>query len=986
MTSTSTDPPSASLLEAARAVVAPQTPPSTRTQATQFLTAFMESPLAWQPILLEQEEALQLLYLQLLQSKIRQSVEYDPDQTSPNMAATQALSQLSSRLVQQHLSSSVQTSAVICVSALAVRCGHFGAILSSACQSLTGQGPLSPTLALRLIRHLPLELEACALSTPAVTASLQPYVEGLLATLTATLSSAMALSQTDVCAMALAALEPWIATAHVSLSVLAATPANAETVAMLSVLVQLLSSPSPTAVLVSASHALTSAMLVPTDACTDSRRRAAEDLCAGLTGGFLTRPLPSAEDEAAVALAGVAATLVMEHVDDLVVESRPVLSSLLLHLQAHGVAKVRMVVLDVWLTVQEVPVGQRHEHWTHALFGNLMDVLVQSMQYPADFTGDWNDGEVDEEEWREYRSLCGDVLVSAYFLLRGDYVTRVATWVSRSDWQVQEAALTALTATAREVCARVKARGSSPSLSKDREQTSKVLLQLVEHLCGDSAAMERIPSTHALVVAAIVGFVGAHAPTWAVHCAPAAVLQLLAYLRAVLLLKRPEHMVPAAKAIRSILIGCHVPLLSDANTIPLLAQQLLEAALSTNDEEAMATVAEGCTRVLTQVKDEAVVRHGLITLVEPLLQGGSAALAAMQQQSNGLGLSEQGQLAAEALSRYLQVVQVIIRFCESNSTSSASPVVSGVLNAVWPFLEKVTQHASQLEYLLEKVLAIHEQLLKNVPELMAPYFQATIKYVVDIFERSKSSCAMGYMTRAVEVYGSPESTASFKELLDHVSAVVFSHISSGKRIEESTDLLRAFFELNQRFIMYCPSALVTSNQFSAIVACAVECITACQGERESTRAVLNFLAQLFGWNSLRLSPDSHRQMQASSNTVNELLAQHGGRLTQVCMATLIGGPQMIWPSCTDCLFAVLAAAATWPVPEDPASSLARQWMDAARPEGTDAAMYQQVVGIFLTLTRDGPKKKPKAKMLLTDFCKIHKGEMGMDALVSYTFA
>jgi hypothetical protein len=98
-----------------------------------------------------------------------------------------------------------------------------------------------------------------------------------------------------------------------------------------------------------------------------------------------------------------------------------------------------------------------------------------------------------------------------------------------------------------------------------------------------------------------------------------------------------------------------------------------------------------------------------------------------------------------------------------------------------------------------------------------------------------------YMTTAVEVYGA-SSADSFQEMLHHVSGIVFTNIQSHQSsIEECTELIKVYFELNQRFILYCPTALVQCPLFSSIINCAIECLAACKGERESTRAVLNFL-------------------------------------------------------------------------------------------------------------------------------------------------
>ena len=105
------------------------------------------------------------------------------------------------------------------------------------------------------------------------------------------------------------------------------------------------------------------------------------------------------------------------------------------------------------------------------------------------------------------------------------------------------------------------------------------------------------------------------------------------------------------------------------------------------------------------------------------------------------------------------------------------------------------------------------------------------------------------------------------------------------------------------------------------------------------------------------------------------------------MTTLLGGAQALWPVCTDYLFAITSATVTWPVPDDPASNVARQWMEAACCDtvgSTTPEVVHTVIDLLLGFARDGTKSKPKAKMLLTDFCMVVRGEKFADALAAYT--
>jgi hypothetical protein len=975
--------------EAAKAMIRPDTDAKTRAAASAFLDHFTRTSEAWDIYAMwlrsfsvqadAETMGMQLLCLQLLQGKIRREVPRGTVNGAANVSSLhQIQTELGNFLQQGPKTAAGASSACTCLAALAVRRGGLQDLIQL-CQSTT---TLSPSISLSLLAVIPLEVEACSdLSTPQVTAELWPFLETTINFIRRVLTDDSA----EGLLPALETLKHWASTCHISLTILN-TPTCGGTESLLPVLVHLLSQPhsvSNEAVLVQASLALTEAVMVPSDSCSEGRTAACQMMFSAIASqGFIVNPLRQASEQewedACHALATLICTLVSEEVDDVVGHSADPLLHLLLHIQNHPLPKTRMLALDCWLTVQEVPTSQRHDNWKAPLFRQVAEGLLTSTAFPANFR-DWEqEVDLDQSEFEEFRTMVQDVYVSAYFLLRADFVQHLVTQiVSSADWTVQEAALFAFCAVSREVCARCKAQGGGTSISKDRERTAELLLQLVQHLVSTDPST----SKHGLVLAGIVQFIGAYAPAWATKCAPEAILQLLTYLRASLVAS-PAAAEDTASAIRSVLVGCCNTLLQDpAAQGPLLQSQreIVDTVLSIDKGEAMATVAVGYTRLLVQMKDEVPRRQMLANLVGPLLQHGEIALNTIP--ADGSLSSPESVLAVESLARYLDALQKIVRFCDTGS-SGVNPL-SEIMTELWPFLEKASSRAAHFEVVLSKVLAIHEQLLKNLPDLVSPHFQQTIKYVVDAFDRTKNASALGYINSAVEGSGS-SNVESFRELLAHISSSIFTYISSEKHVHECTDLIRAFFELNQRYILYCPAALISCPQFASTVSCAVECLTACQGERESTRATFNFLGQLFGWRALRLSGESLNTFQTASHLVDEQIALHGARIAQTCMATLLGGPQMLWPSSTDCLFAVVTSTVSWVVPEDPASNMAQQWMYQANPGSSQPEVYHQVVGILLGLARDGPKNKPKAKMLLTDYCKICKGEMTVDALVSYS--
>jgi hypothetical protein len=179
--------------------------------------------------------------------------------------------------------------------------------------------------------------------------------------------------------------------------------------------------------------------------------------------------------------------------------------------------------------------------------------------------------------------------------------------------------------------------------------------------------------------------------------------------------------------------------------------------------------------------------------------------------------------------------------------------------------------------------------------------------------------------------------------------------------------------------------------FASIMNCAIECLTACKGERESTRAALNFLDRLYSWRSLHKEDSIHTTGAA---ILDEQLAQNGARLLQAVMGILVGGPQMLSPAATDCIYSIVS----WPVASSSdhiSLAVAQEWLERAfvstttalnqqqQEEDQRAEVYRIVVTNLLGMASAGPKNKSKAKMLLLDFSSFCKGESTVDDLVRY---
>ena len=1026
---------------------------------------------------------MQLLCLTMLQTKLRKEIpRNNPQLWHPQVAMIkQELWDYLQKVLAKSNTDPLILPSCICNAAIIVRCNMLGEFMTMLQQQngTHSKNDLPLSIALKVLACIPSEMEACQdLTTPQVTEQLMPYLEPVLDTITKGLEQQQQpITPTAIPAspsnnssygnewlVACQALKNWADTAHISLSQLN-TPTCGGPRALLPALIQLLSSSSLSStslkddelLLQIAAQALQSSTMVVSDHCSPSRTAAAGAMWNSISQyGFIVNPLQLATTngwhDACHALANLICVFVTEQIDDLVSQpidagraspassdsacssSNSIGVQLLLDLQSHPHTPVAIIPLDCWLTIQEIPLEDRHEHWRQPLFRQVMERIIPRLAYPTNFTTWEDEFDVDDSEFDELRRMVGDILVSTYFLLRIEFIQSLTNQVrTAAHWTASEAALFCLIQISKDVSARCNS--SNDGQKQDRDVTCQELLQLLDQLMKSSSS---ISNHHPVLLAGIVNFVGNYAPAWkAMDCPPPAILHMLAFLHSTF----PILPLESAKATRAIyvaylsksLLKFPITTVSNSNAaaispsgasmddLLISTRQSMEACLATTEEEAMTLMAEGATRLVTKLKNPTFAQRALVNdLIHPVLQRAQVAMQAFPESKNPDDWANHphAQLAIEALVRCLSVMHIIVRFCDS----PPMPVMGEwLLQEIGPFLETVhrqTAGSPAQAAVLPKWLAIHQQLLRNtLPQqnMMISIFTNTIPLVVSALEHTRDPSTLKYIAAAVEFFGgkSNEMDQSFLDLLSHVTAVITS--SQVKLSVDSAELLQAYFECLQRYTLYCPRALCSNPHFATIVTLAVESLSALQGAKESTRAAILFVSQLFGWKLSRLTPAAQKVLQEAWNAVlAEMLVCHGHTFIQACVLGLAGGPQMLWPAYSECIFATTHAIIVGAQennqngnnPHHPVlnESLIQNWLyssmntavssTSSSPVGGPTALASpskmtgetcnQVISILFHLVRQGQKGRAKAKMLLTDFAKITKGEMAPDALVSYT--
>ena len=201
--------------------------------------------------------------------------------------------------------------------------------------------------------------------------------------------------------------------------------------------------------------------------------------------------------------------------------------------------------------------------------------------------------------------------------------------------------------------------------------------------------------------------------------------------------------------------------------------------------------------------------------------------------------------------------------------------------------------------------------------------------------------------------------------------------------------------MTQRYLIFCPAALTACPEFTTLFDLAVACLAECKGERESTRATLNFLSQIIGWRALRLSQAANVALEAASGTIDACILRQGETMTKACVGALAGGPQALWSSYSDCLFSIAMHVSSVSATTNGGESIASQWMKTALSDSSvfslsksrskmTANTKEAVVHILLVLANEGPSSKPRAKMLLGDFGRMCQGQATAEVLATFS--
>jgi hypothetical protein len=383
------------------------------------------------------------------------------------------------------------------------------------------------------------------------------------------------------------------------------------------------------------------------------------------------------------------------------------------------------------------------------------------------------------------------------------------------------------------------------------DEAAQIVMQLIRQIPTNDTL-----TSHPLVVGAAAGVIAAYDKLIAravkddeVSSDGALLGSLLGFLAQAL--QHPASRVAAAKALQRLCITCHVQLCS-VGAVEQLGGMLQEAVQGGLETEGGVMLFEGIARLVAKLSSVEEVTQAFDTLCRPSVTRMQAAVRA-----NGADVDSGAR--RDALLTELQMLTAALRFMDIRVADTAAHPVMPVLEYLWPELETM---AGIVDFqgdtpVMSAFFDLHGKLLSSLGKRMLPQLPTVINVMVDCYQRFSMACALDSLAIAVETFGSlPDVLSAFAEVLAAVSSHTAGLLApgadgaggagaGGTSLQRHPDIIRCFFNMVQRYVMFCPGGLAESMD---VLGCIFEMAVACLlvPERTAGRQVASVLSQMIG--------------------------------------------------------------------------------------------------------------------------------------------
>lgn len=700
----------------------------------------------------------------------------------------------------------------------------------------------------------------------------------------------------------------------------------------------------------------------PTSADLD---RAIEATAQGL---LKTRPafesaIEAEEDEVCHAITDVVSTFCETYADWILEGESPetiALADIMLFLGSQPRRQIASLTLEFWLVVQEEPVASRHVFFQREAFVRLLDVLLRQCTYPADL--DATD-ELELDDLTDFRTGfqgVSDAFLAIFGLLKDQYVNHILAAVKApsSTWQIIEVGLFALSVVADDLkkCLLKKTATNNGAIL---ESLMMEIFQSVLNVCD----------AQPMVITAASKLLGQFG-TWFNEKSKESqsfdtVATVIQYLTAALAVERSCAV--ASKSFMQIATSC------EACFVELSPAYLLGSVSHFNDAHMSITdrllIVEGLVRVAAGSAHCSAILQAVLT--DSLAKLDRVLLSS----SNG-----SDELAPVLVCNELQVLSKVIRFLDAPAEAAGGRgVTAWAVELVWPHLEPIVSQLDGNEAVMNELFQLYSWCLQSLRQDMASQLGFIANLIVHVFERFRFVSALECASVAIDVFGkvaNNDIVASFRGLMGVLSQTAFQYFTTHS-LSDSPEVLRSFYDLAYRFLLFCPAAVLTAQEFPVLM----ELSLACMGnqDRASTNAVLVFLTYLLN--------ESETKLLAFQNVVNESVlgaGQSSKWIDNLLLALSTKSPSVLFDSLGKLFFALMS---TYGSQEQVASTLhsamATRYESLGMAELTPTDR-ERVLTCWVALASSPTRmSERKFRGLCSDFAKVCRKEMTADALHAF---
>ncbi|KAG1700866.1 hypothetical protein DVH05_011752 [Phytophthora capsici] len=674
------------------------------------------------------------------------------------------------------------------------------------------------------------------------------------------------------------------------------------------------------------------------------------------------------EDEVNHALTDVISSFCETYVDWILEGEYPLesaaLGELMLFLGSHPRRQIASLTLEFWLVVQDEPVASRFQFFQHDGFMRLFDVMLKQCSFPAGNAEDIDELEFDDlVAFRSGFQGVSETFISIFTLLKERYLAHllpIITTATSSAWQSVEVALFAVSTVADEIKKKLpKTSASTPQ----QAELENMVSQIMQAVLGSTA------NSHPLVITTASRLLGQFA-AWINDRALSArafdtVGAVLQYLTGALGLAASRS--NAAKSFMQVATACTSCLAEMQPSFLVASVQHFGAA----EGQEIMPIDDRLLVVEGLVRSAAVSPHCSVILQTVL----NDSLTRLDQVLAATGADEGA--VANIVCSEVQVLGKVMRFLDAPEDVAGGKGVTGwAVQQIWSHLDPITPRFEGHENVMTALFELYGWCLQSLRQEMAPHLGGIATLIVRVFEQYRFVAPLECASVAVDVFGkdaSAEIIDSFRGLMGALSQSAFAFFTTHS-LAESPDVLRSFFELAYRFLLFCPAAVLAAAEFPVLIELSLACLG--NQDRPSTNAVIMFLTFLLNESTIKL--------EAFSATINASVLDAGQ--TEKWFDSLIGAlasksPSGLYEALSKLLYALLTSYAdNERVRTVLMQSLARDELGVAELLPEDR---QQVLHLWLSLASQPSRySERRFRGLCSDFAKVCRKEMTADTLHS----